>query len=109
MTALRLLLVVAVHGKIYVHGMDVKNAFLYCKLDPEIYIQLPEGYIDKTNPHYVCKLHRADYGLKQCVRLICSLGGYVGTGFGQGLTPRQICDVRYGYLSSRRFSDCRID
>lgn len=49
----------------HVHGMDVKNAFLHGKLDHGIYMQQPEGYIDKANPDYACKLHRAVYGLKQ--------------------------------------------
>ena len=28
-------------------------------------MQQPQGFIDSDNPHHVCKLHKAIYGLKQ--------------------------------------------
>ena len=64
LSAFRILLSVAINHRMHVHGMDVRNAFLNSELQHEIYMSQPEGFIDKTNPNYVCKLERAFYGLK---------------------------------------------
>ncbi|GJY22013.1 retrotransposon protein, putative, ty1-copia subclass [Tanacetum coccineum] len=45
--------------------MDVKTAFLNGRLDEDIYMEQPEGYVDPKFPNGVCKLQRAIYGLKQ--------------------------------------------
>jgi len=45
--------------------LDVKMAFFYGKLDKEIYMQQPEGYVIKGKETYVCKLQKSIYGLKQ--------------------------------------------
>lgn len=68
LSALRILLSVAITKRMHVHGMDVKNAFLNSKLDHKIYLSQPEGFVDNTNPNYVCKLNKALYGLKQSPR-----------------------------------------
>lgn len=52
----------------YVHGLDVKNAFLNGKLEHELYMAQPEGFIDQEHPHYVCRLNKTVYGLKQSPR-----------------------------------------
>ena len=45
-------------------AVDVKTAFLYGKLDEEIYMQQPEGFkLGRTNQ--VLRLDRAICGLKQ--------------------------------------------
>lgn len=41
---------------------DIKTAFLYRKLDEEIYMIMPEGYDDMSK---ICKLQKVLYGLKQ--------------------------------------------
>ncbi|GJS73680.1 retrotransposon protein, putative, ty1-copia subclass [Tanacetum coccineum] len=48
--------------------MDVKTAFLNGRLDEDIYMEQPEGYVDPKFPNGVCKLQRAIYGLKQASR-----------------------------------------
>ncbi|RYC76970.1 hypothetical protein BFJ63_vAg20155 [Fusarium oxysporum f. sp. narcissi] len=47
--------------------MDVKTAFLYGKIDEEIYVEQPEGFDDGTER--VWKLRNALYGLKQSPRI----------------------------------------
>jgi hypothetical protein len=49
----------------HVEGLNVKSAYLYGKLDEEIYIQQPEGFVVKGQERKVIRLNRALYGLKQ--------------------------------------------
>ena len=49
----------------YITGVDVKTAFLYGKLDEEIYMEQPEGFKIKGQETKVFRLLRALYGLKQ--------------------------------------------
>ena len=46
-------------------GVDVCTAYLYGKLDEEIYMHQPEGFIARGQESKVIKLQRALYGLKQ--------------------------------------------
>ena len=48
--------------------MDVKTAFLNGKIDQEVYIEQPEGFIIHESESHVCKLKKALYGLKQAPR-----------------------------------------
>ncbi|RXW12266.1 hypothetical protein EST38_g13586 [Candolleomyces aberdarensis] len=52
----------------YMTAVDVKTAFLYGKLDEEIYMEQPEGFHQKGQERKVYRLHRAIYGLKQAAR-----------------------------------------
>lgn len=47
--------------------MDVKTAFLYGKLEEDVYMEQPTGFGDGSTK--VCKLDRALYGLKQAPRI----------------------------------------
>ena len=49
----------------YITSLDVGNAFLYSKLDKEIYMEQPEGFKIKGQEHKVLCLRYALYGLKQ--------------------------------------------
>ena len=43
----------------HMEAVDVKTAFLYGKLDEEIYMQQPEGFRLKGQETKVLRLHRA--------------------------------------------------
>ena len=49
----------------YITGLDVRSAYLYGKLDKEIYMEQPEGFAAPGQERKVLRLWRALYGLKQ--------------------------------------------
>ena len=49
----------------YMTRVDVHTAYLYGKLDEEIYMCQPEGFIARGQESKVIRLKRAFYGLKQ--------------------------------------------
>ena len=61
----RLILALAALEDMHVSGLDVRNAYLYGKLDEEIYMEQPEGFAVPGQEHKVLRLLRALYGLKQ--------------------------------------------
>ena len=66
--SIRTLLAIANELDLDVHQMDVKCAFLQGELEEEIFMQQPEGFIDKDHPDKVCRLRKSIYGLKQSAR-----------------------------------------
>ncbi|KAK8632767.1 hypothetical protein V6N13_073148 [Hibiscus sabdariffa] len=48
--------------------MDVKTVFLNGKLEEDVYMTQPEGFVTPENVGKVCKLQRSIYGLKQASR-----------------------------------------
>ncbi|GJR18841.1 putative ribonuclease H-like domain-containing protein [Tanacetum coccineum] len=49
--------------------MDVKSAFLYGKIDEEVYVSQPPGFQDPQSPQKVYKVVKALYGLHQAPRV----------------------------------------
>ena len=61
----RLMLALASIKNWHIEGLDVRSAYLYGKVDEEIYMKQPEGFAVKGQEHKVLRLKRALYGLKQ--------------------------------------------
>ena len=55
----------AVHGRMKLHEMDVKTAFLKGKLTKEVFMKQPEGFVKEGKENLVCRLKQNIYGLKQ--------------------------------------------
>ncbi|GJY41147.1 putative ribonuclease H-like domain-containing protein [Tanacetum coccineum] len=63
--AIRIFLAFASYMGFTVYQMDVKSAFLYGKIDEEVYVSQPSGFLDPKNPQKVYKVVKALYGLHQ--------------------------------------------
>jgi hypothetical protein len=63
-----LLLALAVNFDWPIRQLDISNAFLHGSLTEDVYMEQPQGFVDKAHPNLVCKLHKAIYGLKQAPR-----------------------------------------
>ncbi|KAK8662946.1 hypothetical protein V6N13_024832 [Hibiscus sabdariffa] len=66
--SIRILLAVAAFHDYEIWQMDVKTAFLNGKLEEDVYMTQPEGFVTPENAKKVCKLQRSIYGLKQASR-----------------------------------------
>ena len=60
----RLMLVLAALENWYITGLNVQSAYLYGKLDEEIYMEQPKGFTAPGQEHKVLRLWHALYGLK---------------------------------------------
>ncbi|GJW14502.1 putative ribonuclease H-like domain-containing protein [Tanacetum coccineum] len=66
--AIRIFLAFASYMGFVVYQMDVKSAFLYGKVDKEVYVSQPPGFQDPKYPKKVYKVVKALYGLHQAPR-----------------------------------------
>ncbi|KAK8563377.1 hypothetical protein V6N12_035525 [Hibiscus sabdariffa] len=66
--SIRILLAVAAFHDYEIWQMDVKTAFLNGKLEEDVYMPQPEGFVTPENAGKVCKLQRSIYGLKEASR-----------------------------------------
>ncbi|GKA66494.1 putative ribonuclease H-like domain-containing protein [Tanacetum coccineum] len=66
--AIRLFLAYASFKYFVVYQMDVKSAFLYGKIEEEVYVCQPPGFEDPHFPDKVYKVEKALYGLHQAPR-----------------------------------------
>ncbi|GJT65798.1 putative ribonuclease H-like domain-containing protein [Tanacetum coccineum] len=67
--AIRLFLAYASFKDFIVYQMDVKSAFLYDKIEEEVYVCQPSGFEDPEFPNRVYKVEKALYGLYQAPRV----------------------------------------
>ncbi|KAK8663681.1 hypothetical protein V6N13_083488 [Hibiscus sabdariffa] len=66
--SIRILLAIAAFHDYEIWQMEVKTAFLNGKLEEDVYMTQPEGFVTPENAGKVCKLQRSIYGLKQASR-----------------------------------------
>ncbi|GJY96704.1 retrovirus-related pol polyprotein from transposon TNT 1-94 [Tanacetum coccineum] len=66
--AIRLFLAYASFKDFVVYQMDVKSAFLYGKIEEEVYVCQPPGFEDPNFPDRVYKVEKALYGLHQALK-----------------------------------------
>ncbi|GJU42613.1 putative ribonuclease H-like domain-containing protein [Tanacetum coccineum] len=66
--AIRIFLAFASYMGFIVYQMDVKSALLYVKIDEEVYVSQPPGFVDPKFPNKVYKVVKALYGLHQAPR-----------------------------------------
>ena len=68
MESLRTVIGLAARNGLKLHQLDVTTAFLNGRLQEEVYMYQPEGFVAQGQEHLVCKLNRSLYGLKQSPR-----------------------------------------
>jgi len=68
MDTIRLVLAMAAQNSWSIFQLDVKSAFLHGKLEEQVYIDQPPGYVKLGAEDKVYKLKKALYGLKQAPR-----------------------------------------
>ncbi|GKG13343.1 copia protein, partial [Tanacetum coccineum] len=66
--AIRLFLAYASFKDFVVYKMDVKSAFLYGKIEEEVYVCQPPGFEDPDFPDRVYMVEKTLYGLHQALR-----------------------------------------
>ncbi|KAK8560060.1 hypothetical protein V6N12_012863 [Hibiscus sabdariffa] len=63
--SIRIMLAIVAFHDYQIWQMDVKTAFLNGKLEEDVYMTQPKGFVISDNAGKVCKLQRSIYGLKQ--------------------------------------------
>ena len=61
-TTIGLLLSLAVSRGWSLHQLDMQNTFLHGRLEEEVYMRQPPGFVDHTQPYHLCRLMKAIYG-----------------------------------------------
>ena len=66
--SIRIMLSLVANEDFELEQLDVKTAFLNGELEEEIFMNQPEGFVEKRKERKVCLLKKALYGLKQSPR-----------------------------------------
>ena len=68
-TTIRLILTIACRDNLELRHIDIKGAYLNGRLEDDVYMRQPKGFITKGQEHLICKLNKGIYGLKQSGRV----------------------------------------
>ena len=60
----RIVMAITAADDLEIVQFDIKTAFLNGDILELLYMEQPEGFVDKDHPDYVCLLRKALYGLK---------------------------------------------
>nr|GEX00372.1 putative ribonuclease H-like domain-containing protein [Tanacetum cinerariifolium] len=77
--AIRLFLAFTSYMGFLIYQMDVKSAFLYGRIDDEVYVTQPKGFVDPQHPKKVYKVVKSLYGLHQAQRAWTATTPYEAT------------------------------
>ena len=66
--SIRSVVSLAAQNELMLHQMDITSAFLNGDLHEEVYMSQPEGFSVEGKEHFVYKLKKSLYGLKQSAR-----------------------------------------
>ena len=69
LNTIRMLISLATKKHWIMDQLDVKSSFLNEELKEDVYLERPEGFVQKGKEHLFCRLKKALYGLKQAPRL----------------------------------------
>ncbi|GJY75461.1 putative ribonuclease H-like domain-containing protein [Tanacetum coccineum] len=94
--AIRLFLAYALFKDFVVYQMDVKSAFLYGKIEEEVYVCQPLGFEDPDFPDKLYKVEKALYGLHHALRAwYKTLSTYLlDIGFQRGKIDKTLLQVK---------------
>ena len=68
-TSIRLILALTCKYNLNLRHIDIKGAYLNEKLEEDVYMRQPQGFIKQGEEHLICKLRKSLYGLKQSGRV----------------------------------------
>ena len=68
LNTIRMLIALATKKHWMMHQLDVKSTFFNGELKEEVYLEQPKGFVQKGKEHFVCRLKKSLYGLKQVPR-----------------------------------------
>nr|GFA39553.1 hypothetical protein [Tanacetum cinerariifolium] len=90
--AIRIFLAFTSYMGFIVYQIDVKSAFLYGKIDEDVYVSQPSGFIDPKFLNKVYKVIKALYGLHQALRAwYATLSTFlVQSGYRRGLIDKTL-------------------
>ena len=66
--SVRALIALSVQQGLQLHQVDVTTTFLNGQLEEEVYMEQPDGFVAPGNEHFVCRLKKSIYSLKQSPR-----------------------------------------
>nr|GEV02910.1 reverse transcriptase domain-containing protein [Tanacetum cinerariifolium] len=94
--AIRLFLAYASFMGLFVYQIDVKSAFLYEKIEEEVYVCQPLRFEDLDYPDKVYKVTKALYGLHQAPRAYKAITMEMRDGLGRATTTASSLEAEQG-------------
>ena len=107
--SVRIILAIDAYFDYEIWQMDVKIAFLNGNLTENVYMMLPEGFVDPSNARKICKLRKSIYGLKQACRSWNICFDEVVKGFGFIKNEEEACVYKKKSGSSVAFLILYVD